>query len=187
MNVTTRIRLAITIVLALAGLLALAGCSTGSSGSAGTSASAAGSKEDAPQVVALDFALQPALGGSSVNLKEFDGKIRVVDFWATWCPPCRAAIPWLNELHQRYSDDGVAIIGISVDENAKALAGFDKEVHIEYTSLLSSTEAEKAFGGIVGLPTTFVLDRSGKVVHSYVGELDKQELEADLHSLLGIR
>ena len=187
MRQAPRARLGIPLLLLLAGLLVTAGCSAGSSGSAAGSRPAGGSQGE-PQMVSMKFSLQPALGGgSSVDLSQFDGKIRVVDFWATWCPPCRAAIPWLNDLHQRYRDQGVEIIGVSVDENAKALAAFDKEVHIEYTSLLSSAEAEKAFGGIVGLPTTFVLDRTGKVVRSYVGEMEKRELEEDLHSLLGLK
>ncbi|HEU5179895.1 MAG TPA: TlpA disulfide reductase family protein [Candidatus Polarisedimenticolia bacterium] len=183
MMLTTRARSAI-MLLTLAALPAITACSQGSSGAAGAPK---GGAPTGDQVVSLKLSLQPALGGSSVDLSKFDGKIRVVDFWATWCPPCRAAIPWLNDLHQRYHDQGVEIIGISVDENAKALAGFDKEVHIEYTSLQSSQEVEKAFGGIVGLPTTFVLDRTGKVINSYVGEMEKRELEEDLHSLLGIK
>jgi len=97
------------------------------------------------------------------------------------------AIPGLNELHRKYKDQGVSVVGISVDENPKVLAGFDKEIHIEYASLLTSEQAEKAFGGIVGLPTTFVLDRSGKVYKSYVGEVDRPELEADVQALLAVR
>jgi cytochrome c biogenesis protein CcmG/thiol:disulfide interchange protein DsbE len=139
------------------------------------------------QVLHLDFSLPKALGDGDMDLKKLDGTIRVVDFWATWCPPCRLAIPGLNELYRKYKDQGVSVVGISVDENAKALAGFDKEIHIEYASLLSSEKAEKTFGGIVGLPTTFVLDRNGKVYKSYVGEVEKPELEADIQALLAVR
>ena len=79
------------------------------------------------------------------------------------------------------------MIGISVDENPKALVGFDREAHIEYASLLTSERAEKAFGDIVGLPTTFVVDRQGKVYKSYVGEVPRDELEADIQTLLAVR
>jgi len=122
-----------------------------------------------------------------MDLKQFEGTIRVVDFWATWCPPCRMAIPGLNELYRKYKDQGVSVIGISVDENPKALVGFDREAHIEYASLLTSEQAEKAFGDIVGLPTTFVVDRQGKVYKSYVGEVPRDELEADIQTLLAVR
>jgi thiol-disulfide isomerase/thioredoxin len=172
------------------------GCSSGSSSTGGSKqadssgaapANQAGGSGDEAQVVNLDFSLPKASGDGSVDLKQFEGTIRVVDFWATWCPPCRMAIPGLNDLYRKYKDQGVSVVGISVDENPKALAGFDKEAHIEYASLLTSEQAEKAFGGIVGLPTTFVMDRQGKVVKSYVGEVDRDELEADIQALLAVR
>ena len=127
------------------------------------------------------------LDGNDVTLAQYKGTVVLVDFWATWCPPCRMAIPGLNELHRKYKDRGVSIVGISVDENPKALVGFDRETHIEYVSLLTSEKAEKAFGSIVGLPSTFVLDRQGKVYKSYVGEVDRDELESDLQALLAAR
>ncbi|MCI0566710.1 MAG: TlpA family protein disulfide reductase [Acidobacteria bacterium] len=172
------------------------GCSSGSTTAGGTkqagasgaaSATPADSSGDDAQLVKLDFSLPKATGDGSVDLKQFDGTIRVVDFWATWCPPCRMAIPGLNQLYRKYKDQGVSVVGISVDENPKALVGFDKEAHIEYASLLTSEQAEKAFGGIVGLPTTFVVDRQGKVFKSYVGEVPRDELEADIQTLLAVR
>jgi peroxiredoxin len=182
--------------LLLAATLLLLGqaCSSGSSTSAGpgdrSSKKPGGSAAVAStssQTVSLDFSLPQALGGGDVDLKNYEGTIRVVDFWATWCPPCRMAIPWLNDLHRKYKDQGVTVVGISVDENPKALAGFDKETHIEYVSLLSSEQAEKAFGSIVGHPTTFVLDRKGAIYKSYVGETDRDELESDIQALLAVR
>jgi thiol-disulfide isomerase/thioredoxin len=172
------------------------GCSSGSSTASGSkpagspgngSAAPADSAGDNAQLVKLDFSLPKASGDGTVDLKQFDGTIRVVDFWATWCPPCRMAIPELNQLYRKYKDQGVSVVGISVDENPKALVGFDKEAHIEYASLLTSEQAEEAFGGIVGLPTTFVVDRQGKVFKSYVGEVDRDELEADIQALLAVR
>jgi thiol-disulfide isomerase/thioredoxin len=172
------------------------GCSSGSSTAGGSkpagspgngSVAPADNAGDEAQLVKLDFSLPKATGDGSVDLKQFDGTIRVVDFWATWCPPCRMAIPGLNQLYRKYKDQGVSVVGISVDENPKALVGFDKEAHIEYASLLTSEQAEEAFGGIVGLPTTFVVDRQGKVFKSYVGEVDRDELEADIQALLAVR
>ena len=150
----------------------------GKSGSADSARSSRDSK-----TIHLDFSLSQ-VDGKPIDLKQFDGTIRIVDFWATWCPPCREAIPSLNDLYRKYKDKGVSIVGISVDENPKVLKAFDGEVHIEYHSLLTSKKAEEAFGGIVGLPTTFVLDRQGRVYRSYVGEVEKSTLEDDLRALL---
>ena len=169
--------------------VALAAACSGASGpgagapvSKASSTSGAGNGEPA-RSVKLDFSLA-AVDGRSVDLKQFDGTVRVVDFWATWCPPCREAIPHLNQLHQKFKDRGVTVMGISVDENPKVLAGFSRETPIEYTSLMTSEKAEAAFGGIVGLPTTFVLDREGKVYRTYVGEVDMPALEKDVETLI---
>ena len=122
-----------------------------------------------------------------MDLAKFEGSIRVVDFWATWCPPCREEIPHLNRLHRKYKDQGVNFVGISVDENPKALAAFDHELHIEYASLMTSPKVEEAFGGVAGLPSTFVLDRQGRVYKTYVGEIEPETLEGDIQALLAVR
>ena len=168
---------------ALLTLLAAAGCSGGAS--APTSGAAETSSPDAKEVK-LDFSL-PTPGGGSVDLKQFDGSVRVVDFWATWCPPCREAIPHLNEIHRKYKDQGVNVLGLSVDDNPKVLAAFDEEVHIEYASMMSSRQAEEAFGGVAGLPSTFILDRQGRVYKSYVGQVEPETVEEDVKALLAAR
>jgi thiol-disulfide isomerase/thioredoxin len=172
----------------VAGVALSAACSGASGPGSGApvakaSSTSGGESAEPARNVSLDFSL-PAVDGSSVDLKQFDGTIRVVDFWATWCPPCREAIPHLNELHQKFKDRGVTVMGISVDENPKVLAGFARETPIKYTSLMTSEKAEAAFGGIVGLPTTFVLDRQGKVYRTYVGEVDMTALEKDVETLI---
>ncbi|HEV8335419.1 MAG TPA: TlpA disulfide reductase family protein [Candidatus Polarisedimenticolia bacterium] len=168
--------------LALVALVAALGSFRCSGGATAPASPASSSSKE----IRLNFSL-PTPGGAPVDLKKFDGSIRVVDFWATWCPPCREAIPSLNALHRKYKEQGVNILGVSVDENPKVLAAFDQEVHIEYTSLMSSRDAEEAFGGVAGLPTTFVLDRQGRVFQSYVGPVDRETLEGDIRSLLAAR
>ena len=181
----TRRNAAGRLLLSLAFLLSLAaaGCS------GGASAPAAGVPADASapaKEVKLDFSL-PTPDGGSVDLGQFDGSVRVVDFWATWCPPCREAIPHLNELHRKYGDRGVSILGVSVDENPKEIAAFDRKVHIEYPSLMTSTQVEEAFGGIAGLPSTFILDRQGRLARTYVGPVESATLEKDIQELLAVR
>lgn len=192
-----------SIVPVLAGCLAVAllSAATGCSRSSGTNASApvvkastegqgssaresdSDESRDAPEKVQLHFILK-GVDGTPADLAKFDGKIRVVDFWATWCPPCRVAVPHLNEVHRKYKDRGVTVIGISVDDSPRVVTAFEKESPIEYTSLMSSEDAEQAFGGVVGLPSTYVLDREGRVYRSYVGAFPPQELEEDLEALL---
>ena len=145
--------------------------------------SASDESRDAPEKVQLHFTLK-GVDGKPEDLTKFDGKIRVVDFWATWCPPCRVAVPHLNEIYRKYKDRGVTVIGISVDDNPRVVTAFEKESPIEYTSLMSSEDAEQAFGSIVGLPSTYILDREGRVYRSYVGAFPPEELEEDLEALL---
>ena len=173
------------LLLSLAFLLSLA--ATGCSGGASAPSAGAAAVSSAPaRDVRLEFSL-PTPDGGSVDLRKFDGSIRVVDFWATWCPPCREAIPHLNELYRKYRDQGVNIVGISVDDNPRVLAAFDRDVHIEYASLMTSEEAEEAFGGVAGLPSTFILDREGRLVRSYVGPVEMETLEGDIQALLAVR
>lgn len=139
--------------------------------------------EKSEKKVSLNLSL-PAVDGSIVELGDYDGKIRVVDFWATWCPPCRTAVPHLNELERKYHDQGVAVLGIAVDENPKAVSSFEEDVPIEYASLLTSEEVEEAFGGVLGLPSTFVLDREGRIFSTYVGFADPETLEENVQELL---
>jgi len=146
-------------------------------------ASAPDESRDAPEKVQLHFTLK-GVDGKPEDLTKFDGQIRVVDFWATWCPPCRVAVPHLNEIHRKYKDRGVTVIGISVDDNSRVVTAFEKESPIEYVSLMSSEDAEQAFGTVVGLPSTYVLDKEGRVYRSYVGAFPPQELEEDLEALL---
>ena len=174
-----------SLLLSLSILLSLA--AVGCSGGAPTPSAGAAAVSSAPvKDVRLEFSL-PTPDGGSVDLRKFDGSIRVVDFWATWCPPCREAIPHLNELYRKYRDQGVSIVGISVDESPRALAAFGQEVHIEYASLMTSEEAEEAFGGVAGLPSTFILDREGRLVRSYVGPVEMETLEGDIQALLAVR
>ena len=176
--------LLISLVLVLS--LAAAGCSGNASAPSAGAPGAAAETSAAARMVKLDFSL-PTPDGGSVDLRKFDGTIRLVDFWATWCPPCREAIPHLNELHRKYGDQGVSIIGISVDDSPRAVAAFDRDIHIEYTSLMTGTEAEEAFGGIAGLPSTFILDREGRVTRSYVGPVEASALERDIEALLAAK
>ena len=125
------------------------------------------------------------LQGREVSAADFKGKIVVIDFWATWCPPCRAEIPGYVSLQKKYADKGLVVIGISLDEDgAKAVAPFAKEKGINYQMLLSNDDVVAAFGGIEGLPTTFLIDREGNIRDKKVGRVAEADYEKRILELL---
>lgn len=134
------------------------------------------------QVNAPNFELLD-LKGTPVSLTDYDGKIRIVDFWATWCPPCRAEIPHFNALTEKYPD--LVILGIALDrEGPQVVESFAKEFDIKYPLLMGNIETVQAFGNIESIPTTFVIDQNGLIVKKYVGYRPQSVFEADIQALL---
>ncbi|PYV91139.1 MAG: TlpA family protein disulfide reductase [Acidobacteria bacterium] len=110
------------------------------------------------------------LDGKNVSLKDFADKVMVVDFWATWCGPCREEIPHLNKLYENYRGKGLVVVGISMDaEGPEVVKQFAKELRMEYPVVMGDENVQQDFGGIVGLPTTFIIDRKGNIVKKYTG------------------
>ncbi len=127
----------------------------------------------------------PDVNGRKVKLSDFKGKIIILDFWATWCPPCRAEIPGFIELYKKYKDKGVEIIGISLDEGGvKDVLPFMREFGINYTILIGNYKVTQDYGGIRGIPTTFVIDKKGYIRAKYVGYRPKEVFERDIIMLL---
>jgi peroxiredoxin len=126
----------------------------------------------------------PALGGKQVHLRDLRGKILLVDFWATWCGPCKETIPDLVTLQERHRRDGLEVIGISLDvQGEAAVAAFAKQYRMNYTILLGNDRTVRAFGGIVGIPTSFVVDRRGRIVKRFVGVVDAAAYEDVIRNL----
>jgi peroxiredoxin len=131
-----------------------------------------------------DFTLK-SLTGETVNLRGLEGqKVVIVNFWATWCGPCRREIPDFNDVYSRYRDRGVEILGISVDQDPETVVPpFLQSNPMVYPVLLGSPELTYQYG-IRGLPTTFIIDRSGKIAGRIVGMTTAARLEAELAKLL---
>jgi cytochrome c biogenesis protein CcmG/thiol:disulfide interchange protein DsbE len=127
----------------------------------------------------------PDLQGKRVDLAQFKGKVLVIDFWATWCPPCREAIPELIAMKKKYGPRGFDIVGISMDENpARVVPPFIEHYGINYPVVMADAQVSSDFGGIFGLPTTFIVDRDGNIAQRYIGYVDLKVIEREIEGLL---
>jgi len=162
--------------------VALAGCTKSASkeeGAAEPTPSLSASTQTAPA-----WELR-SVEGRLVKSTEFQGKVVIVDFWATWCRPCREEIPGFIELQKQYGDKGLAVVGISLDEGAtEPVKAFIKKLGMNYPVVMGTPEVVAAFGEIEGLPVTFILDRQGKIAAKHVGYAPKSDFENTIRKLL---
>ena len=123
--------------------------------------------------------------GQTIHSSDFKGKVVILDFWATWCPPCKAEIPGFIALQNEYGKKGLAVVGISVDEGGAAVVKqFAQQSGMNYPVLLADEKTPRAFGGIEAIPTTFIIDREGRIVTKHLGFTEKDEFEKELKPLL---
>jgi cytochrome c biogenesis protein CcmG/thiol:disulfide interchange protein DsbE len=166
-----RMRIAFLSILLAAATLASA-CSS-------DSRKPAGALKPVPQ-----FTLS-SLDGKTVAMKDLSNKVVVSDFWATWCPPCREEIPHLNRLYSDYKGQGLEIIGISMDDGPDVVKEFAREFRMEYPLVMGNDELADQFGGVLGLPTTFIVDRKGNIVKKFVGLPSAEALNRIVRELVG--
>ncbi|RXK53788.1 TlpA family protein disulfide reductase [Oleiharenicola lentus] len=125
------------------------------------------------------------LAGKDVSLAALKGKVVVVDFWATWCGPCRMEIPGYIEMQKKYGKDGVVIVGVSLDQKGpKHVQKFVEQNALNYTVVMGDNTAVEAFGGFNSIPTTFLIGRDGKILHEKSGAMDHEQYEAILKKAL---
>ena len=125
------------------------------------------------------------IDGTSLSSSDLAGKIVVVDFWATWCPPCRAEIPGYIAMQDDLRDQDVVIVGISLDKGGPSVVRrFAEEWGMNYELVMGDEEVANAFGGIRAIPTTFLIDRNGQVRHRKQGAMEREEYEPFVRSLL---
>jgi thiol-disulfide isomerase/thioredoxin len=144
-----------------------------------------GSMHDVRGVAAPDFELRD-LADKKVKLADFRGKVILLNFWATWCLPCRQEVPLLVELQNKYGPDGLQIVGVDMDVDADdRLLNFVREQKINYPVLMADTPTEEAYGAMTLVPQTFFIDRSGKVASRVLGTVEGADIEAVIKNGLG--
>ena len=124
------------------------------------------------------------LNGNAIQTSDLRGKVVLVNFWAAWCAPCAEEIPQFMTLQQKYGDRGVQVIGISIDDIDSELRSFYRKHSMNYPVVAGDQKITDAFGGVPGLPTTFIIDRHSRVAARQVGATDFQSLEREVVKLL---
>ena len=136
------------------------------------------------------------LSGNKVSLSSYKGKAVLINFWATWCAPCKIETPWLIELRNQYAAQGFEVLGISADDldrddpakladDKKQIARFVQQMQMNYPVLIDADSISKPYGGLDELPASFFVDRNGTVIAEQVGLTSKDEIEANIKKSLG--
>jgi thiol-disulfide isomerase/thioredoxin len=126
---------------------------------------------------APDFELE-TLDGRKMKLSDFRGKAVLLNFWATWCGPCKIEMPWLIEFQKQYQAQGFEIVGVAMEDTSKAdIAAFVKEMGVTYTVMKGKEFVGDLYGGLAGLPSTYYIDRNGKVIGQHIGLNSRSDME----------
>jgi len=131
----------------------------------------------------FDFVLKNEVN-QPVKLADYKGKVVIVNFWATWCGPCKVEIPDFVKLYAEYKDKGLVIVGISVDDSPEQLQSFMREYKMNYPVLQMRPEVEDAWGPFYGYPTSFIVARDGSICTKHIGPATKEQFESEIKALL---
>jgi peroxiredoxin len=131
-----------------------------------------------------DFTL-PGAGGENIRLSAYKGRVVLLNFWATWCHGCKTEIPWLIEFQDKYRAQGLAVVGVSMDDDGwKAVKPFVAEKGLNYPVVIGNDSLAKSYG-LTAMPMTFLIDREGRIAATSVGVVDKAACEREILQLLG--
>src|SRR5487761_1466066 len=161
--------------------------------SGNTAAATASADENSPAAQGLpDFREKPApsftlksVDGKTVSLSDYKGKAVLLNFWATWCGPCKLEMPWLIQMQKKYASQGFTVLGISEDDGStKDVRDFMEKMGVDYPVLMYDDQLNKAYGGIDYLPTSYYIGRDGKVIVESGGLISESEMEANIQKIL---
>ena len=166
---------------AAASLVVLAGC--GDSGSTVRPEVVQASESEAPKP-APDFTLE-AVDGKQVKLSDYKGQVVLLNFWATWCGPCKIEMPWFIEFQRKYKDQGFTVLAVSLDEEGwDVVRPYAENLKPNFPIVLGEDGLDERFGGVVALPTTLIIDKSGNIVGRHTGLVSKSDYESEIENLL---
>jgi peroxiredoxin len=156
----------------------ISGCSTS------PTVRAANVKPDKDRHDAPDFALKD-VDGKIVHLSDYRGKVVLLDFWATWCGPCKIEIPWFMEMQRKNKDRGFEVVGVAMDDEGwEVVKPFLATLAVNYRVVMGNDTTASTYGGVDALPTTFLIDRTGKIAAVHIGLTSKKEFEDGVEQLL---
>ena len=165
--------------LTASALILTAGCGSSTSDTAVVQAAEGEAPQPAP-----DFTLEAA-DGKQVKLSDYKGQVVLLNFWATWCGPCKIEMPWFIEFQRKYKDQGFTVLAVSLDEEGwEAVRPYAESLKPNFPILLGNDEIAERFDGVVALPTTLIINKEGQIVGRHTGLVNKSEYESEIESLL---
>ena len=149
-----------------------------------TSVKAASVKPDKDRKPAPEFSLKDA-DGKVVHIADYKGKVVLLDFWATWCGPCKIEIPWFIEMQRKNKDRGFEVLGVAMDDEGwEVVKPFTEKMGMNYRIVIGSDAMATLYGGVEALPTTFLIDREGRIAIVHVGLTSKKDIQDGVEELL---
>ncbi|MGB9611820.1 MAG: redoxin domain-containing protein [Bryobacteraceae bacterium] len=141
-------------------------------------------RKSSERKLAPDFELRD-VNGKTIRLSDYRGQVVLLNFWATWCGPCKIEIPWFVEFQRTFKDRGFTVIGVSVDEDGwEAVRPFLAARQVNYPVVIATPEVETKYGGVEALPMSFLIDRDGRIASTHVGLVTKKTYEDEIRQLL---
>ena len=135
------------------------------------------------QPLAPDFSLTD-IDKRDVELSAYHGKVVLLNFWATWCEPCRKEIPRFIEFQNQYGPKGLQVVGISLDDDSKPVYKFRDQFKVNYPIAMGTAKLAESYGGVLGLPISFVIDPQGRILAKHIGAVDLSKIEQEIRRLL---